>query len=127
MEFANTVTIERPAQDVFAFLADFENVPTWNYAIVETRKTSQGPVGVGATYRQIRSVPARSEEEFEVTDFEPDTRLAIRGNLGPLEGTITYELEPAGAGTRLQTRLICRLMAWGSWRLHSRRAGFARP
>jgi len=36
MDFANTVTIERPEQEVFAFLADFENVPKWNYAIVET-------------------------------------------------------------------------------------------
>jgi Polyketide cyclase / dehydrase and lipid transport len=41
--FENTVTIERPAEDVFAFLADFENVPTWNYAVEETTKTSPGP------------------------------------------------------------------------------------
>ncbi|HLM22686.1 MAG TPA: hypothetical protein VK390_14325 [Propionibacteriaceae bacterium] len=34
-------------EDVFAFIADLENVPTWNYAIVETKKTSPGPVGVG--------------------------------------------------------------------------------
>ncbi len=101
MEFANTVMIERSAQDVFEFLADFENVPKWNYAIFETRKTSPGPVAVGTTYRQIRSVPARSEERFEVTEFEPGRRLAIRGNLGPFEGTLTYELEPAGGGTRL--------------------------
>jgi uncharacterized membrane protein len=39
--FQNTVTIRRAIEDVFAFLADFENVPTWNYAIVETKKTSQ--------------------------------------------------------------------------------------
>jgi len=32
MEFKNTVTIRRPAEDVFAFLADFENVPRWNHA-----------------------------------------------------------------------------------------------
>jgi uncharacterized membrane protein len=25
--FANTVTIQRPAGEVFAFLADFENIP----------------------------------------------------------------------------------------------------
>ncbi len=65
--FENTVTIERPAEDVFAFLADFENVPTWNYAIEETTKTSSGPVGVGTIYRQTRSIPRRSEEGFEVT------------------------------------------------------------
>jgi uncharacterized membrane protein len=29
--FENTVTIHRPAEAVFAFLADFENVPRWNY------------------------------------------------------------------------------------------------
>jgi uncharacterized membrane protein len=34
--FENTVTIRRPVEDAFAFLADFENVPQWNYAIVET-------------------------------------------------------------------------------------------
>ncbi len=101
MEFANTIEIDRPPEDVFRFLADFENVPKWNYAIVETRKTSDGPVGVGATYRQIRSIPARSEESFEVTEFEPDRRLSIRGDLGPLEGTLTYELKPEGAWTRL--------------------------
>jgi uncharacterized protein YndB with AHSA1/START domain len=63
--FENTVTIGRTAEDVFAFLADFENVPTWNYAIEQTTKTSAGPVAVGTTYRQIRSIPSRSEEGFE--------------------------------------------------------------
>jgi Polyketide cyclase / dehydrase and lipid transport len=36
-----------------------------------------------------------------VTEFEPDRRLAIRGTIGPLEGALTYELEPAGETTRL--------------------------
>ena len=65
--FENTVMIRRPIADVFAFLADFENIPKWNYAIVETHKVSEGPIGVGTIYRQVRSVPSRSEERFEVT------------------------------------------------------------
>lgn len=101
MRFENDVTIDRPVEDVFAFLANFENIPRWNYAIVETREVSHGPVGVGAVYRQVRSVPSRSEETFEVTEFEPNQRLAIRGDFGPLEGRMTYELEPTGSGTRL--------------------------
>jgi hypothetical protein len=53
--FENTVTIRRPVADVFAFLADFENVPAWNYAIVETRKVAPGPVGWGRpTGRSVR-------------------------------------------------------------------------
>ena len=75
--FENTVTIQRPTEEVFAFLADFENIPRWNYAIEETHKASAGPVGVGTSYRQTRSVPSRSVEGFEVTVFEPARRLAI--------------------------------------------------
>jgi uncharacterized protein YndB with AHSA1/START domain len=117
MHFQIAVTIDRPVKDVFEFLAEFENIPRWNYAIVETRQTSDGQVGVGTTYRQVRSVPSRSEETFEVTEFEPNRRLAIRGGFGPLEGTMTYELEPEDGGTRvtnsaqLEGRGLARLAA----------------
>jgi carbon monoxide dehydrogenase subunit G len=99
--FQNTLTIQRPVDDVFAFLADFENVPTWNYAIVQTKKTSPGPVGVGTTYRQTRSIPTRSEEGFKVTVFEPTTRLEVHGDIGPFTATISYLLAPVGDGTQL--------------------------
>jgi len=99
--FENTVTIRRPVEDVFAFLADFENVPAWNHAIVETRKVSHGPVGVGTTYRQTRSVPRRREEGFEVTVFEPASRLEVHGEVGPFRARVRYALEPTDTGTRL--------------------------
>jgi carbon monoxide dehydrogenase subunit G len=99
--FENTVIIRRPVEDVFAFLADFENVPKWNYAIVETQKVSPGPVGVGTTYRQTRSVPRTSEERLEVTVFEPARRLEVQGQIGPFRAKIGYLLEPTGGGTRL--------------------------
>jgi Polyketide cyclase / dehydrase and lipid transport len=86
---------------VFAFLADFENIPSWNYAIVETKKTSPGPVGVGTTYRQLRSVPSRSEEGFQVTAFEPSSRLEVHGDIGPFTATVSYLLAPTDHGTRL--------------------------
>jgi hypothetical protein len=99
--FQNTVTIRRPVEDVFAFLADFENVPRWNKAILWTRKTSPGPVGVGTTYRQARTVPSTSEEGFEVTGFEPPRRLEVHGDIGPFAATIGYLLAPMGDSTQL--------------------------
>jgi uncharacterized protein YndB with AHSA1/START domain len=99
--FENTVTIRRPVQDVFGFLADFENIPKWNYAIMETRKTSPGAVGVGTTYRQIRSVPSRSEEGFKVTAFEPTSRLEVHGEVGPFTATLSYLLTAQDDGTCL--------------------------
>jgi hypothetical protein len=99
--FENTVTIHRPLDEVFAFLADFENVPKWNYAIEKTWKATPGPVGVGTTYRQTRSIPGRSEEGFEVTAFEPGKLLAVQGQIGPFRARISYLLEAAPGGTRL--------------------------
>ena len=99
--FENIVTIQRPAEEIFAFLADFENIPKWNYAIEDTSKVSAGPVGVGTRYRQTRSIPSRSTEEFEVTAFEPARRLAIHGQIGPFQADISYELDAKSGATRL--------------------------
>jgi uncharacterized protein YndB with AHSA1/START domain len=101
MKFTNTITINLPPAAVFAYLADLENLPGWNYAISQTRKTSDGPVGVGSRYRQTRTLPTRSEEMFEVTEFEPDSRLSIRGGLGPFHGEASYLLAPTDDGTIL--------------------------
>lgn len=101
MKFTNTITINRRPTEVFEFLADFGNVPLWNYAISETRKISGDAVGVGSHYRQTRTLPTRSEETFEVTGFEPERRLSIRGGLGPFHGEIIYLLEQVGSGTTL--------------------------
>ena len=101
MKFTNTITINRQPAVVFSFLAHFENVPRWNYAISETRKITGDPVGVGSRYRQTRRFPTPSEETFEVTEFEPDRKLSIRGALGPLRGEVAYLVAPAENGTNL--------------------------
>jgi hypothetical protein len=99
--FQNTVTIARPAQEVFAFLADLRNTPQWNYAIARTVQTSPGPAAVGATYRQTRTIPRRSEESLQISVFQPPSRLAVQGQLGPFQAMTSYLLEPAAGGTRL--------------------------
>lgn len=108
MKFTNTVTIDRPQGDVFAFLARFENIPSWNYAISETRKLTTGPVGVGTRYRQLRTLPAPSEEEFEVVEFEPDRRLSLDGDLAVFHGRVSYALDSGGGATTLTNTMDLR-------------------
>jgi hypothetical protein len=60
---------------------------------------------VGTTYRQTRSVPRRSEEDFEVIVFEPEARLAIQGQLGPFRARATYVLAPVAGATRLTNEM----------------------
>jgi uncharacterized protein YndB with AHSA1/START domain len=100
LHFANTILIRRPVSDVFGYLADFSNIPKWNYAIEESRQ-SPGPTRIGTTIHQTRSVPSRSEETLRVTEFVPDRTITLGGTLGPFEGVMRYELEPTAEGTRL--------------------------
>jgi hypothetical protein len=116
--FENTVTITRPVEEVFAYLADAENLPQWNYAIEQTRKISPGPVGVGTLYRQTRTLPGRSQEDFEIVVFEPPGQLALDGTFGPFKARASYLLEPtSGTCDPRQPRCGCS----GRWR--SRRSG----
>jgi len=100
----NTVTIMRPAEEVFAYLADAENLPRWNYAIEQTRKITAGPVGAGTVYRQTRTIPSRSQEEFEIVVFQPPGQLGLDGTFGPFRARTSYLLEPVAGGTGLTNR-----------------------
>jgi uncharacterized membrane protein len=108
MRFTNVVEIRRPAEEVFAYLADFENVPRWNYAIESTTKVSEGPVGVGTIFRQVRSLPSRSEESLEVIAFDPNRRVAIKGTIGPFASELDYRIDPIEGGTRVTNQVELR-------------------
>jgi uncharacterized membrane protein len=75
LEFENTIRIDRPIEEVFAFLSDFENLPKWNYYVLEVRQLSDGPIGVGTTYHQVRKT---DEQDFRITEFEPDHTVAVK-------------------------------------------------
>jgi uncharacterized protein YndB with AHSA1/START domain len=112
MRFTNTVRIDRSPEEVFAYLAQFENIPRWNYAIAETQQLGSGPVGVGSRYRQVRTLPRRAEEFFEIVAFEPARSLTIRGDIGPFFGDIDYTLEDSDGATLLTN--TCELRGRGA-------------
>jgi Polyketide cyclase / dehydrase and lipid transport len=105
MKFSNSIIIHQPASTLFAYLADLENLPKWNYAIRETRKISSGPIAVGSTYRQFRTLPKPMEEELEIKIYEPDQRLVISGGFGYFQGVASYVLDTVEKATRLTNEI----------------------
>ena len=75
IRFENSISIERPVAEVFAFLSDFENIPKWNYYVLEVRKISDGPVGVGTKYHQVRKT---DEQVFQITEFKLNHKIAVK-------------------------------------------------
>ena len=54
-----SIVIKRPIEDAFAFLANLENDAKWRREWVETTKTSEGSLGVGATFRLVGELLGR--------------------------------------------------------------------
>jgi uncharacterized protein YndB with AHSA1/START domain len=101
MKFTNTITIGRPRTTVFAYLANLENLPQWNYALAETQQLTPGPPGVGTRYRQTRTIPVHAVEPLEIIEFTPDQRLTVQGTLSGLPAVLTYVLEATDGATTL--------------------------
>jgi hypothetical protein len=75
LEFENTILIDRPLDEVFAFLSDFENIPKWNYYVLEVRQLSESPIGIGTTYHQVRKT---DQQDFRIIEFEPNHSVAVK-------------------------------------------------
>ena len=107
MTIEHSVVINRPVQEVFAFIANVENNAQWQSGVLEVRKTSQGPVGVGSTGIEVRRfMGRRMEVTFEVTEYEENTKFGFKITSGPIMPMTGADMfEAAEGGTKL-TRVI---------------------
>jgi hypothetical protein len=102
IEFETTVRVACPASRVFAFLSRFENLPKWNYFVLDVAQTTPGPVGIGTTYHQVRKT---DEQDFSVTEFEPGRKVAVKtlpGSSPQLE--MQFTLQADGSATVIRDR-----------------------
>lgn len=105
----NSVVIDRPRSEVFAFVADHENDLTWRPGVADIERVSGE--GQGAIYTQGVKGPMgkRIDADFEVTAYQPDTLLAFRTLAGPVRPEGSYRFEDADGGTRVTFSLEANL------------------
>lgn len=97
MELKGTIEIERPAAEVFEFIADFENNPRWQGGMRSCRWTSEGPLRVGSTYVQEASfLGRRIDTHFRVTEYEPGRSISIESTKSTFPIQVTRSVEPLG-------------------------------
>jgi uncharacterized membrane protein len=96
-----SIVIGRPVDDVWEFVHDVANDRLWQTTLVESEQLTDGPMGVGTRVREVRHfLGLKVELAWEVTEFEPSRRSAIKGVSGPVPLSGGYLLEPLDAGTR---------------------------
>ena len=97
-----SVVINRPVEEVFAFLSDVKNWLKWQSGMLEAEPSSEGPVGVGSTSRGVNQfLGRRLEWTSEITAYELNKKVEQRIKSGPMliEQTVTFE--PVEGGTKL--------------------------
>ncbi len=97
-----SIVINRPVEEVFAVLSNLENNPKWSSGFLEVKKMSEGPIGVGTTWRATqKALGQRIEGEAEVTEYEPSRKSALKSRSGPIPAKIWQTFEPVEGGTRV--------------------------
>jgi uncharacterized protein YndB with AHSA1/START domain len=96
--------IDRTPSEVFRFVATdhVHNHPRWDPGI-ELEQVTDGPIGVGTVIRRRHARGGTPVEgTMEITEFEPDRRMAALIREGGMEMPSGMEIEPEGdAGSRL--------------------------
>jgi uncharacterized protein YndB with AHSA1/START domain len=103
--FEATTVINRPIDQVFAFLANGENDPKFSPRVLEIAKTTDGPPGAGTIYAStVKDAGMKTQREFKLTEFEAPTRIRwteLSKNMVTVpEGG--YDLARAGESTQLR-------------------------
>ena len=84
----HSVEIDRPAAEVFDYLADVERLPEWHSSVREVQ--ADGPVAVGSRFRDVRELMGRrAASTLEVTALDRPERFSLRA----VEGPIKYEID----------------------------------
>jgi uncharacterized protein YndB with AHSA1/START domain len=96
-----SVVINRPVDEVFAYVADVRNWPQWNSSMQEGEQTSTGPVGVGTTCQGVSQfLGRRMEWTSEITEYEPNRKMGQKITSGPMSIEQSLTLVPVEDGTR---------------------------
>jgi uncharacterized protein YndB with AHSA1/START domain len=103
VEVQGEIVISRPPEEVFDFVADEENEPRYNPQMRFAKKVTEGPIGVGTSFRaemtgRGRVVPMT----IQFTDYDRPHRIAERVQMKAMDLTGGLTFEPVDGGTRMR-------------------------
>ncbi|MFJ6894210.1 SRPBCC family protein [Streptomyces hokutonensis] len=101
-QFEATAEINRPVEDVFAFLAAGTNDPQFSPRVQEITKTPEGPTAVGTVFTStVKDAGMKTGRTFRITEFDAPHRIrwaeTSKNVVMAEEGG--YDVESTGPGT----------------------------
>ena len=93
----DSIEINRPAEEVFAYLDQLDRHDEWQDSLLSVKVMTDGPTRVGTRVVERRKVPGGARDiPYEVTEHEPPRKASFRGTAGPVRPVGTVTVEPLG-------------------------------
>ena len=101
-----SIIIQRPIEEVFAFVSDLQNATQWQSGVLEVRRVTEGPLGIGTQFAFVRKFMGRKMEAIsEFVAYEPNSKVVFKNNSGPMDFENSYLFEATDECTRLTSIL----------------------
>lgn len=105
MKVERNIAIARPPAEVFSYIADIRNDPSWHTDVLEV-SSSTDVVGPGTVFNvKVKPSMGVSEGTMTVSRFEPGKLIEFQGRMGKMAPTVTNICEPETQGTRVTRRV----------------------
>lgn len=106
MKLEQSIVINRPVEEVFAFVSDLTNDDQYISGRLETRRTTPGPTGPGSRFDTTsKFLGRRIESSMEVKEYQPNKKVCSRSLKSPVQFTDCRVFQAEGSGTRVTITL----------------------
>jgi carbon monoxide dehydrogenase subunit G len=103
IEAEGTVTISRPVEDVFDYVADPRNEPQWLPGAASVEKTGDGELGLGSAF--VGEYGRAGRVELQIVEFQRPSRVTFRARSRIVHFDDAVQLASVDGGTRLSARM----------------------
>lgn len=102
----DSIVIDRPMSEIFAYVSDLTNAPEWQTGLLEVRRTTAAPLGIGTQFTFIRKfLGRRLEATNEFTEYQPNETVTFVTTSGPVSVEASYLFKTEARGTRVTCRM----------------------
>jgi uncharacterized protein YndB with AHSA1/START domain len=112
------VEIDRPPEEVFAYVTDPSRFAEWQKNVVSGGVENDGPQSVGSRCTTTRRIGgAERTTTQEVTKLDPPRAWSVRGVDGPVRANVDVTVEPLDERTRSRVSISLQFVGHGIGKL----------
>lgn len=113
MDYQESITINRPITEVWAFFQEARNDFGWQADLLRQKIINKSPTGVGTTGREKRK--SLGESTWEVTEITHEHKIAYKSTFSLIPYNGAYIFESVEGGTKFTSGVHLELS--GLWKL----------